>query len=85
MIAGDDPQAKAPVTAFLESIGYGAVDVGPLAEGWRYDAGSPAYGAPSTARSRTKLAPRPTPPSCAPRWPEPAGRPGRARQSWLVW
>ncbi|HEY4465839.1 MAG TPA: NADPH-dependent F420 reductase [Streptosporangiaceae bacterium] len=44
-IAGDDPQAKAAVTAFLDSIGYGAVDVGPLAEGWRYDAGTPAYGA----------------------------------------
>jgi hypothetical protein len=44
-IAGDDPQAKAAVTAFLDPIGYGAVDVGPLAEGWRYDAGSPAYGA----------------------------------------
>jgi predicted dinucleotide-binding enzyme len=44
-IAGDDPQAKAAVTAFLDSIGYGAVDVGPLAEGWRYEPGSPAYGA----------------------------------------
>ena len=44
-IAGDDPQAKAAVTAFLDSIGYGIVDAGPLAEGWRYDAGSPAYGA----------------------------------------
>jgi predicted dinucleotide-binding enzyme len=44
-IAGDDPRAKAAVTAFLDSIGYGAVDAGPLAEGWRYDAGSPAYGA----------------------------------------
>jgi hypothetical protein len=44
-IAGNDPQAKAAVTAFLDSIGYGAVDAGPLAEGWRYDAGSPAYGA----------------------------------------
>jgi hypothetical protein len=44
-IAGDDPQAKAAVAAFLDSIGYGAVDAGPLAEGWRCDAGSPAYGA----------------------------------------
>jgi predicted dinucleotide-binding enzyme len=44
-IAGDDPQAKAAVTEFLDSIGYGAVDAGPLAEGWRYDSGSPAYGA----------------------------------------
>jgi hypothetical protein len=43
--AADDPQAKSAVTAFLDPIGYGAVDVGRLAEGWRYDAGSPAYGA----------------------------------------
>ncbi len=45
-IAGDDPGAKAAVTAFLDSIGYGAVDAGPLAEGWRQQPGTPAYGAP---------------------------------------
>ena len=31
-IAGDDPAAKAAVTAFLDSIGHGAVDAGPLAQ-----------------------------------------------------
>jgi 8-hydroxy-5-deazaflavin:NADPH oxidoreductase len=45
-IAGDDPDAKAVVTAFLDSIGYGAVDTGPLAEGWRQQPGTPAYGTP---------------------------------------
>ncbi|MGE5290801.1 MAG: NADPH-dependent F420 reductase [Micromonosporaceae bacterium] len=45
-IAGDDPDAKAAVTAFLDSIGYGALDTGPLAEGWRQQPGTPAYGAP---------------------------------------
>jgi predicted dinucleotide-binding enzyme len=45
-IAGDDPDAKSAVTAFLDSIGYGAVDIGPLAEGWRQQPGMPAYGAP---------------------------------------
>jgi hypothetical protein len=45
-IAGDDAAAKQAVTAFLDSIGYGTVDAGPLAEGWRQDSGSPAYGAP---------------------------------------
>jgi 8-hydroxy-5-deazaflavin:NADPH oxidoreductase len=45
-IAGDDPGAKSAVTAFLDSIGYGAVDAGPLAEGWRQQPGRPAYGAP---------------------------------------
>ena len=45
-IAGDDAGAKSAVTAFLDSIGYGAVDAGPLAEGWRQQPGTPAYGAP---------------------------------------
>ena len=44
-IAGDDPAAKSAVTQFLDSIGYGAVDAGPLTESWRQDSGSPAYGA----------------------------------------
>jgi predicted dinucleotide-binding enzyme len=45
-IAGDDAQAKAAVTAFLDSIGYGAVDSGPLGEGWRQQPGEPVYGTP---------------------------------------
>jgi 8-hydroxy-5-deazaflavin:NADPH oxidoreductase len=45
-IAGDDPGAKAAVTAFLDSIGYGAVDAGPLTEGWCQQPGTPVYGAP---------------------------------------
>jgi 8-hydroxy-5-deazaflavin:NADPH oxidoreductase len=45
-IAGNSPAAKATVTEFLDSIGYKAVDVGPLAEGWRFQPGQPAYGPP---------------------------------------
>ena len=44
-IAGDSAAAKAAVTAFLDSIGYGAVDAGALADGWRQQPGTPAYGA----------------------------------------
>ncbi len=45
-IAGDDAAAKAAVTAFLDSIGYDAVDAGPVAESWRQEPGTPVYGAP---------------------------------------
>lgn len=45
-IAGDDAGAKSAVTEFLGSIGYGAVDTGPLAESWRQQPGTPVYGAP---------------------------------------
>jgi hypothetical protein len=45
-IAGDDAGAKQTATAFLDAIGYDAVDVGPLAESWRVEPGQPAYGPP---------------------------------------
>jgi hypothetical protein len=45
-IAGDDAGAKARVSTFLDAIGYGAVDAGPLAESWRQEPGTPVYGAP---------------------------------------
>ena len=45
-IAGDSSSAKAEVTTFLDSIGYGSVDAGALADGWRYQPGTPAYGPP---------------------------------------
>jgi predicted dinucleotide-binding enzyme len=45
-IAGDDAAAKAAVTAFLDTIGYGTVDAGPLTESWRQQPGTPVYGTP---------------------------------------
>jgi 8-hydroxy-5-deazaflavin:NADPH oxidoreductase len=45
-IAGDDQAAKAAVTAYLDSIGYDAVDAGPVAESWRQEPGTPVYGTP---------------------------------------
>ncbi len=43
-IAGDDVDAKAVVTALLDSFGYDVVDAGPLAQGWRFQPDTPAYG-----------------------------------------
>lgn len=45
-IAGDDQGAKDAVTAFLDAIGYEALDAGPLAEGWRYQGYTPAFAVP---------------------------------------
>lgn len=46
-VAGDDPEAKAAVVAFLDRIGYDSVDAGPLgAGGRRFQPDTPPYGAP---------------------------------------
>jgi 8-hydroxy-5-deazaflavin:NADPH oxidoreductase len=45
-IAGDSETARVAVTDFLDSIGYGTVDGGALANGWRQLPGTPVYGAP---------------------------------------
>lgn len=45
-IAGDDAEAKAVVTRLLDEIGYDALDLGPLAEGWRTQRDMPPYGTP---------------------------------------
>jgi predicted dinucleotide-binding enzyme len=42
-IAGDDTDAKQKVTQLLDDLGYDAYDVGPLAEGWRYQRDTAAY------------------------------------------
>ncbi|MEU8385108.1 NAD(P)-binding domain-containing protein [Streptosporangium sp. NPDC048865] len=43
-IAGDDAGAKGETTAFLDQIGYDAVDAGALADSWRFQPDTPAYG-----------------------------------------
>jgi predicted dinucleotide-binding enzyme len=44
VIAGDDASAKAAVTDLLDRFGFDTVDAGPLAESWRIQPGTPAYG-----------------------------------------
>ncbi len=45
-ITGDSEPAKAAVTALINSIGYGVVDAGSLAESWRQATGTPVWGTP---------------------------------------
>jgi len=47
-IAGDDEGAKKTVADLLDDLGYDTVDAGPLAEGWRYQRDTAAYGTPYT-------------------------------------
>ena len=42
-IAGDDQGAKLCVSRLVDSFGFDPVDVGPLAEGWRFERARPAY------------------------------------------
>jgi len=47
-IAGDDPESRALVADFIDGIGFDVVDLGPLSESWRIEAGTPGYGAELT-------------------------------------
>lgn len=42
-IAGDHVESKSLVSGFLDDVGFDAVDVGPLRDGWRFERGTPAY------------------------------------------
>ena len=45
-IAGDSAQATTAVVDFLDSLGYGVVDAGSLADSWRQATGTPVWGTP---------------------------------------
>jgi predicted dinucleotide-binding enzyme len=45
-IAGDSATAKAAVTGFIDSLGFGVVDAGSLADSWRQATGTPVWGTP---------------------------------------
>lgn len=53
-IAGDDAAARQQVAAFLNEIGYDAVDAGPLAESWRFERGMPGYCIPLRSASMAR-------------------------------
>jgi predicted dinucleotide-binding enzyme len=49
-IAGNDADAKAFVAAFLDELGYDAVDIGSLDESWKVERDTPAYVTRSNAK-----------------------------------
>ena len=53
VIAGDDLVAKAQVAELLDGFGFDVVDVGPLAESWRIQPGTPGYVAPLNSEELT--------------------------------
>lgn len=42
-LAGDDPRGKQIASELYASFGFDVVDAGPLAQGWRFERGMPAY------------------------------------------
>jgi hypothetical protein len=44
-MSGDDAAAKAKVAKLVDELGFDPIDVGPLAESWRQQPGTPVYGA----------------------------------------
>jgi 8-hydroxy-5-deazaflavin:NADPH oxidoreductase len=61
-IAGDDEDAKAAVTRFMNRIGYDTVDAGTLAEGWRFQRDTAAYVSPYAGASGLYEDPQPATP-----------------------
>ncbi|MGY1605765.1 MULTISPECIES: NADPH-dependent F420 reductase [unclassified Geodermatophilus] len=43
-IAGDDASAREAAASLIDDLGFDVVDLGPLAEGWRVQPGTPGYG-----------------------------------------
>ena len=43
-IAGDDDAAKTEASALIDALGFDTVDAGTLAESWRFEPETPAYG-----------------------------------------
>lgn len=51
VVAGDDAAARATVAGLLDAFGFDAVEVAPLAEGWRIQRDTPGYVTHHTAES----------------------------------
>lgn len=54
-VAGDDAQAKAMVSAFVDSLGYDVVDAGPLSAGKTFENGTEIFNGRHTAEQMCAL------------------------------
>ena len=54
-IAGNDEASKQDAAAFISSLGFDAVDLGPLSESWRVERDTPAYVTRATAGELREL------------------------------
>ncbi len=54
-VAGDDLEAKQAVIKFMDTIGYNAIDIGRLSEGWRMEPGTPIHVWPYAPRVPEEL------------------------------
>ncbi|MFD5831811.1 NADPH-dependent F420 reductase [Lentzea sp. NPDC060358] len=54
---GDDPAAKKEVAGLLDVLGFDAVDLGPLAQSWRTEPGTPLYATPYVPPAPAGLTP----------------------------
>ncbi len=51
VVAGNDAEARTTVAALLDALGFDAVEVSPLSEGWRIQRDTPGYVTRHTAES----------------------------------
>ena len=64
-IAGDDPGAKKHAAELLSLLGFDAVDMGPLTEGWRSQVGTPVFCAPYSVTKDDRYRNQPAAPASA--------------------
>ncbi|MDX3849649.1 NADPH-dependent F420 reductase [Streptomyces sp. AK02-01A] len=64
-IAGDDATAKVNAAELIDTLGFDTVDAGPLAEGWRFQPGTPVYGVPYAEKSPSQFMDAPAGPAPA--------------------
>lgn len=53
-IAGDDSEARSAVASLIDQLGFDVVDVGLMAQSWRFERGMPAYCIPMRSASLTQ-------------------------------